>query len=29
MGSEARITQPRLLALVRQVVEFEPGASFA
>ena len=29
MGSEVRITQPQLPVLVWQVVEFEPGASFA
>jgi uncharacterized protein YndB with AHSA1/START domain len=29
MGSQVRITQPKLPVLVWQVVEFEPGASFA
>jgi uncharacterized membrane protein len=29
MGSQARITQPKLPVLVWQVVEFEPGAAFA
>ena len=29
MGSEARIIQPNLPVLVWQVVEFEPGTSFA
>jgi uncharacterized protein YndB with AHSA1/START domain len=29
MGSEVRITQPKLPVLVWQVVEFEPGVSFA
>ncbi len=29
IGSQVRITQPKLPVLVWQVVEFEPGASFA
>jgi uncharacterized protein YndB with AHSA1/START domain len=29
VGSQVRITQPKLPVLVWQVVEFEPGASFA
>jgi len=29
MGSQVRITQPKLPVLAWQVVEFEPGASFA
>ena len=29
MGRQVRITQPKLPVLVWQVVEFEPGASFA
>lgn len=29
MGSQVRITQPKLPVLVWQVVEFEPGAAFA
>ena len=29
MGSQVRITQPKLLALIWHVTEFEPGSSFA